>query len=71
MCGESWLAKEIFNPQFSSLGIQVSLAIIICLFVWVIVGWVRKCSLKLSIRVNRHRQIAASWLRKSRELKRK
>ena len=32
---------KIFNPppQFSRLGIQVSLAII-CLFVWAMVGWV-------------------------------
>ena len=33
MCGESWLATKIFNPppQFSRLGIQVSLAIYVCL----------------------------------------
>ena len=33
MCGESWLATKIFNPppQFSRLGIQVSLAMYVCL----------------------------------------
>ena len=33
MCGESWLATKIFNPppQFSRVGIQVSLAIYVCL----------------------------------------
>ena len=48
--------QEIFNPppQLSRLGIQVSLAIIIHLFVWAVVGWVTLpffyfCFLKASV----------------------